>query len=108
MPRRKKLTLEAVLEGQEKGRKYYTMRSKPRLGKNTVKVVGKRFTMRDLANFFKSSRGFPTILRIGDVWGEGQSGGRYVSEVAHQVEDKFVQKYGLNEYRKKMKKIMGD
>ncbi|MGD9381082.1 MAG: hypothetical protein PVI03_01420 [Candidatus Thorarchaeota archaeon] len=108
MARRKQLTLEAVLEGQRKGMKVYKMKSKPRLGKNTVKVEGKRFTMKDLANFFKQARGFPTILRIGDVWGEGQSGGRYVSEVAHRVENKFVQKYGIEEYRKKMRKIMGD
>jgi len=47
-------------------------------------------------------------LRIGDVWGEGQSGGRYVSDVAHAVENKFVKKYGVAEYRKKMRKIMGD
>jgi len=103
------LTLEAVLEGQEKGRKVYMMKSRPRLGKNTVKVEGKRFTMTDLANFFKlTSSGFHTILRIGDVWGEGQSGGRYVSDVAHAVENKFVKKYGVAEYRKKMRKIMGD
>ena len=75
--------------------------------KNAVMVEGKAFTMKDLQSFFVQSRGFPTMLHIGDVYGEGQSGGRRVSDVAHAVENKFVEKYGVEGYRKKMDKLMG-
>lgn len=69
-------------------------------------VEGKSFTMKDLGEFHIQRRGFPSILRIGKVMGEGQSGGRYVTEVAHAVENQFVQKLGTSEYQKKMDKVI--
>jgi len=69
-------------------------------------VEGKTFTLKDLGEFHIQRRGFPSILRIGKVMGEGQSGGRYVSDVAHAVENQFVAKLGQSEYQKKMDKVI--
>ena len=71
-----------------------------------AKVGGKSFSMKDLGQFHIQRRGFPSILRIGKVMGEGQSGGRYVSDVAHEVENQFVKKFGAEEYQKKMDKVI--
>ena len=105
--KKKKDMVGAILEAQEKGRKYWTHPTrKIKKSKDTVTVDGKEFTMKDLKDFFIQTRGFPTILRLGDVYGEGQSGGRYVTEMAHKVENAFVEKYGEEEYKKKMGKLM--
>lgn len=74
--------------------------------KMKVMVGGKAFTMKDMGEFHIQRRGFPSILRIGKVMGEGQSGGRYVSDIAHQVENQFVAKLGQEEYQKKMDKVI--
>ena len=71
-----------------------------------VRVEGKEFTMKDLGEFHIQRRGFPTILKIGQVFGEGQSGGRYVTETAHEVENKFVKKLGQEKYQKEMDKVI--
>jgi hypothetical protein len=90
-------------------RKTYVGARKEPKGKNSVFVAdydGKEhsFTMKDLASFFIQSRGFPPILKLGNVYGEGQSGGREVSDMAHSVENKFIEKYGEEEYKRRMAK----
>lgn len=69
-------------------------------------VGGKEFTMKDLGEFHIQRRGFPTILKIGKVMGEGQSGGRAVTEIAHKVENQFVAKLGQEKYQKEMDKVI--
>lgn len=68
--------------------------------------LGRKFTMKDLGEFHIQRRGFPSILRIGKVRGEGQSGGRFVTKVAHEVENKFVAELGQETYQKDMEKII--
>jgi hypothetical protein len=65
----------------------------------------------DLVNFFYSSRGFPSILAIGSgkyrVMGEGQSGGRFITDVARALEMKIVQDIGRDKYLSMMHASMG-
>jgi hypothetical protein len=69
-------------------------------------VGGREFTMKDLGEFHIQRRGFPSILKIGKVMGEGQSGGRAISKIAHKVEDQFVAKLGVEKYQEEMDKII--
>jgi len=64
------------------------------------------FTLEDLSNFFKQIRGFPTILTLGKYSGEGQSGGRWITGIAKQVEEEFIEKYGKAKYISEMDKLM--
>jgi hypothetical protein len=89
---------------------YVGVRKEPK-GKDIVYAEdneGKKhsFSIYDLANFFIQARGFPTILKLGNVYGEGQFGGREVTELAHEVENKFVEKYGMENYRERMGKAI--
>jgi hypothetical protein len=65
-------------------------------------------TIEDLSDFFYQVRGFPTILRLGDLMGEGQSGGRFVTEVAQKLEAEIIKDIGFEEYKKQMDKLMGN
>jgi len=75
-----------------------------------VIVDGKKYTLGDMKNWFIQIRGFPSILYFGkgksQIAGEGQSGGRYVTENVHKVENAFVEKLGEDEYKRKMDKLM--
>ena len=100
------LPVENVMGANRKT--YVGERTEPK-GKQTVYAVDYEgtkhaFTMKDLASFFIQSRGFPSILKLGNVYGEGQSGGREVSDMAHKVENQFVEKYGEEEYKRRMAK----
>lgn len=64
-------------------------------------------TMNNIRDFFIQARGFPTILCLGEVCGEGQSGGREVTEMVKQAETLFVQKYGKQGYISRMDDLMG-
>ena len=74
--------------------------------KDTVIVDGDTYSLKDMRDWFVQIRGFPTILRIGKQLGEGQRGGRLISELAHRVEDAFVEKFGADEYQRKLRKLM--
>ena len=71
-----------------------------------VIVNGKRYTLEDLRDWFIQIRGFPSILVFGSgknkIAGEGQSGGRIVSEVVHKVENAFIEKMGIPEYQRRL------
>jgi hypothetical protein len=75
-----------------------------------VIVDGKKYTLKDMKDWFIQIRGFPSILYFGkgknQIAGEGQAGGRYVTENVHKVENAFVEKLGEEEYTKKMDKLM--
>ena len=64
-------------------------------------------TIKDLRDFFISSRGFPSILNIGVLSGEGQSGGRFITDIARTLEAEIVKDIGLEEYKRQMDKLMG-
>ena len=76
----------------------------------SVIVDGKKYTLNDMRDWFILTRGFPSILYFGkgknQISGEGQSGGRYVTENVHEVENAFVEKLGEEEYKNKMDKLM--
>jgi hypothetical protein len=71
----------------------------------------KTYTLKDMRDWFFQIRGFPSILFFGTgknrIAGEGQSGGRFVTEVVHRAENAFVEKLGVDEYTKRMDKLMG-
>jgi hypothetical protein len=75
-----------------------------------VIVDGKKYTLKDMKDWFIQIRGFPSILYFGkgknQITGEGQSGGRYVTENVHKVENAFVEKLGQEKYTEKMDKLM--
>jgi hypothetical protein len=77
---------------------------------NTVNIEhgGETHTihLNDLAKFHIQRRGFPSILNLGPLSGEGQSGGRYVTEAAHKAENAFVDKLGINKYQTVMDKTV--
>ena len=72
----------------------------------TYEVDGNDFTIKDLSNFFFQIRGFPTILFLGKCMGEGQNGGRYITEKAKELEKRIVDDLGDEEYMKQMNKLM--
>lgn len=80
------------------------------MAEKSVEVDGKRYTLDDMQRWFVQIRGFPSILYFGhgknQVAGEGQSGGRYVSEIVHEAENKFVSKLGEEEYKRKIDALM--
>lgn len=62
----------------------------------------KEYDAEDIANWYIETRGFPEILVFGrgknKISGEGQSGGRLVSEVAKEVENKIIDRIGEKHY----------
>lgn len=80
------------------------------MAETSVDVGGKKYTLDDMQRWFVQIRGFPSILYFGHgknlVAGEGQSGGRYVSEIVHEAENKFVGKLGAEEYQRKIDALM--
>lgn len=77
----------------------------------SVVVEGKKYTMKDMKDWYVQIRGFPSVLVFGkgknEIMGEGQSGGRAVSGIAKEAESRFVEKYGIDGYTEKMDKLMG-
>tara|TARA_R110000824_G_scaffold95946_2_gene230253 strand:+ start:185 stop:445 length:261 start_codon:yes stop_codon:yes gene_type:complete len=63
-------------------------------------------TPEDMASFFRQARGFPSILFLGKMAGEGQSGGRFVADMAHKLEQAIADDIGVEEYRKLMDVIL--
>ena len=84
---------------------------KESIQKISVSHKGKKYTLKDMSDWFFQIRGFPTILVFGSgknkIMGEGQSGGRAVTEVAKSVEGKFVDKLGQEKYIEYMDILMG-
>jgi len=64
-------------------------------------------SIKDLRDYFLQIRGFPTIVTLGELSGEGQSGGRFIHEIAKQLESEIIQDIGEDEYIKTMRKLMG-
>lgn len=72
-----------------------------------VKVEGDVYSAEDMADFYVQTRGFPSILKIGKHMGEGQSGGRAISQIAHQVENKLVaQAKSQTDFQSSMDKVV--
>ena len=69
--------------------------------------VDVKLTINDMADFFVQRRGFPSILTLGPLMGEGQSGGRFISNCAKQLEGLIVDDLGIDEYRNQMDIILG-
>lgn len=71
----------------------------------------KEYSLEDMAEWYKEIRTFRTILFFGkgsnQIAGEGQSGGRAVSEVAKAVENDLIKHYGEDEYIKRIDKLIG-
>ena len=66
-------------------------------------------TPKDMANFFIQARGFPSFLYLGsEIAGEGQMGGRFVTDMAKQLEQTIVDDIGIEEYSSLMDKILGE
>jgi len=70
----------------------------------------KKFSLQDMQKWFVQIRGFPSILSFGHgknhVWGEGQVGGRNVTNIAKEAERKFVERMGADKYQKAIDKLM--
>lgn len=64
-------------------------------------------TIEHMASFFKQSRGFPSILFLGPLAGEGQSGGRFIAECAKELERAIVDDLGKDEYIRQMDILLG-
>jgi hypothetical protein len=68
----------------------------------SVMVKEKKYTMRDMIAWYLQIREFPSILVFGEgknqIMGEGQYGGRIVSEIAKEAEILFIKKLGMNHY----------
>tara|TARA_R100000808_G_scaffold10990_1_gene28712 strand:+ start:8686 stop:8946 length:261 start_codon:yes stop_codon:yes gene_type:complete len=64
-------------------------------------------TPRDMADFHRQRRGFPSILFLGEIAGEGQAGGRYVSEMAKQLERVIIDDIGEEPYFRLMDVLLG-
>jgi hypothetical protein len=79
-------------------------------GNMFVTVDGKTYTLKDMRDWFIQIRGFPSILVFGtgdaQIMGEGQSGGRQVTDFVHKVENAFIDKYGASKYNEGMDKLM--
>jgi len=73
---------------------------------NSIKTIS--LSIKDLRDFFISSRGFPSILRIGNLMGEGQSGGRFILSIAKKLELAIIDDIREEEYIKQMNKLMED
>ena len=91
-----------ALTGLDMTDKEYTVTYYVEEGECDVKL-----TINDMASFFVQTRGFPSILYLGPLMGEGQSGGRFITECAKQLEGLIVEDLGIDEYRKQMDKILG-
>lgn len=79
--------------------------------KKLVAVVdGKSYDLGDMQRWYVQIRGFPSILYFGHgknaISGEGQSGGRFVSNVAKRAENFFVSKMGLDAYQSAIDDLM--
>jgi hypothetical protein len=76
-----------------------------------VVVEGRKYDEKDMANWYNTQMGsFRSILVFGKgknkVMGEGQSGGRAVSEIAKETERKLLEKYGEEEYHRRMDRLI--
>ena len=64
------------------------------------------YDLSDMAKWYIQIRGFRTILIFGkgenQVIGEGQGGGSWVSSIAREAENKFIEELGIDEYQKIM------
>jgi hypothetical protein len=69
--------------------------------------VDVKLTINHMADFFVQSRGFPSILCLGSLMGEGQSGGRFITNCAKQLEGLIVEDLGMDEYRNQMDELLG-
>jgi len=69
--------------------------------------VDVKLTINHMADFFVQARGFPSVLTLGPLMGEGQSGGRFISDCAKQLEGLIVEDLGIDEYRNQMDQILG-
>ena len=76
----------------------------------TITHDGKTYTLLDMRNWFLQIRKFRTILSFGSgknrISGEGQAGGRYVTDFVKSVEFEFVTKLGEKDYIFSMDKLM--
>ena len=68
--------------------------------------IFEEFTIEDLASLFRQMRGFPSILYLGAISGEGQSGGRIVTEIAKELERLIIEDIGVEEYTKLMDEVL--
>lgn len=66
-----------------------------------------KLTINDMASFFVQRRGFPSILYLGSLMGEGQSGGRLITDCAKELEGLIIEDLGIDEYRKQMDELLG-
>ncbi len=84
---------------------------KESIEKISVSHQNKKYTLKDMSAWFFQIRGFPSILVFGtgknQISGEGQSGGRQVTEFVKVVEGKFVNKLGQEKYIEYMDVLMG-
>tara|TARA_R110002020_G_scaffold2899_5_gene13436 strand:+ start:1620 stop:1895 length:276 start_codon:yes stop_codon:yes gene_type:complete len=64
-------------------------------------------TIQDMASFIEQTRGFPSILFLGPLAGEGQSGGRFISDCAKELERQIVDDLGKDEYFRQMDILLG-
>ena len=75
-----------------------------------VSVNNKKYTLKDMQKWFVQITGFPSVLHFGtgrnQVSGEGQFGGRRVSDTAKQAENLFVEKMGVVNYQRGIDNLM--
>jgi hypothetical protein len=77
--------------------------------KAMIDINGKptRFTLADLAMYhilrIRQSKGeFFSIQKVGKFYGEGQSGGRAVENVAREVENQLIEQMGIEKYQRQV------
>lgn len=77
----------------------------------SVRHEGSKYTLTDMSDWFMQIRTFRSILTFGkgknERHGEGQYGGRLVSDFAKEVEKKFIEKLGKDKYIENMDILMG-
>jgi len=73
----------------------------------TYEVDDTELTIENMASFFRQTRGFPSILFLGPLVGEGQSGGRYITECAKDLERQITADLGEAEYFRQMDILLG-
>ncbi|MEM0142519.1 MAG: hypothetical protein QXL94_00995 [Candidatus Parvarchaeum sp.] len=73
---------------------------------------GEIYTLGDMRAWYKEREIYPieSILTFGHgkarVWGEGWSGGEYVTNVKNAAEDEFIKQLGKQRYKEYMDKLM--
>jgi hypothetical protein len=65
------------------------------------------FTIKDLSDYFYQIRGFPSIVTLGKLSGEGQSGGRSIYNLAKELERVIIRDLGTDKYTERMSRLMG-